>query len=284
MARRATRQHTYLSVKDEFALDRLTDSEKKDIWTSIGFIFADGSVTDTSVAIVVTEGDSYYLSQYILPSLLDKTIPNNIGPRLITAQSVNHATSFSGSRAVARLHIEDSMFASFIQSIGMPPNKTSQGHDIGPDVRQLDDPYFFCFLNGLFDGDGCITHGSTEGFSLHLDFDLHSQAICHSLADEILRRTGIKMVVHSHETNAGKRHFKLSASTTPRALALLAHMYAHSNFQLQRKVRRADELMLQLQSKVVYYRSLAVSFDMLAKGSRAAPDNDLSFSGSGLRA
>lgn len=263
--RRTTRQHGYLSLKDELLSNRLDSNRKSNIWTSIGFIFADGAVTDGSVQIVITEDDSIYLSNNVLPSLLDERIINNVGPKLISAHSNSHPTSFSGSKPVSRLHIEDSVFASFIQSLGMPPNKTTQGLDIGELIRELPDRYFYCFLCGLFDGDGSISHGPIKQFALHLDFDLHSEAICQTLKKEIEQRSSIPMRVTSHPTDAGKQHFKLSATTTPRALSLIACMYYYSGFQLSRKVTRADELTLQLQRAVPSYTNMPIRLSMLAK-------------------
>jgi hypothetical protein len=264
--RRVDRQHCYLSLKDELVLSELDDLRKADIWTAIGFIFADGAVTKNSLQLVITEDDGYYLAEHVLPTLLDERFSDNAGPVLITAHSINHDTSFSGSNPVARLHIEDSLMASFVQELGMPANKTAKGLDIGPRIRDLDNRYFYCFLCGLFDGDGSITHGTPDQFSLHLDFDLHSEAICESLKHEIERRSNIPMRVNSHNTKAGKRHYKLSASTTPRALSLLAHMYWHSNFQLRRKVARADELVCELKRTVQSYKNMEISFATLADG------------------
>jgi hypothetical protein len=270
--RRVNRQHTYLNLKDELLLGRLSEDRIADIWTAIGFIFADGSVTDQHLQIVITEDDGYYLSDFILKAFLDERVSGNPGPALIRAHSQQHETSFPGSKPVARLGIEDTLMASFIQELGMPANKTVKGLDIGRQIRALSDRLFYCFLCGLFDGDGSITHHESAGtVGVHLDFDLHSEAICQSLKEEIERRSGIPMRVYSQRTPQGKPHFKLTASTTPRALSLLACMYYHATFQLHRKVAHALKLIQRLEASTPAYANTHALFSALISKA-ATPD------------
>ena len=97
---------------------------------------------------------------------------------------------------------------------------------------------------------------SGQNGSLHVDFDLHGKEFCEEMAEEIEKRSDIKISVYSQKTDSGIDHYKMSASTSPRALALLALMFHYAPFQLDRKVDAADKLFLRLIASVRSYHDV----------------------------
>lgn len=205
---------------------------------------------------MITKSDSYYLSEYCIPALLDNSFKNNYGPELIEAHSNKHNSSFDGSKPVARAHLEDSYLAAFLTELGIPSNKSSESINLSEKVLSLPDHYFFCFMAGLFAGDGCITRQKKE--HLHLDFDLHCEKFCDDLARQIESRIGVPMKVYSHSTKKGKQHFKLTASTNWRALSLLFAMYYYAPFHLKRKTKKADDYIDELTQAIPSYSFLKI--------------------------
>lgn len=241
--RRIEKKHYYLNLKDYLILEQDTEKLSR-IWTAIGFAFADGCAQKRSVQLVITKNDGYYLSEHCIPSFLDETVENNHGPELIDAHSNNHLTSFEGSKPVVRAHLDDSLLAAFLNELGMPSNKIENEIKLSEKILSLPDKYFFCFLAGLFAGDGCFTRQNIK--HLHLDFDLHCEQFCKDLAFQIESRIKVPMSVDSHKTNSGRQHFKLSASTTWRALSLFLSMLFYAPYHLTRKTIKADDYLNEL--------------------------------------
>ncbi|MBW3781786.1 hypothetical protein GL270_11080 [Aeromonas veronii] len=254
-ARRENRKHSYINLKDYLLLCN-DENKLARIWTTIGFSFADGSINNTSVQLVITKSDSYYLSEHCIPTLLDESVENNLGPELISAHSNNHETSFNGSKPVSRAHIEDSHLAAFLSELGMPSNKITEQVVLSDKITSLPDRYFFCFLSGLFAGDGCITR-QKKGH-LHLDFDLHRKEFCDELAKQIEERTDIPMRASSHLTKCKKQHYKLVASTNWRAISLLLLMYYYSPFHLIRKTIQGDKYIDEMVQAIPAYSFLKI--------------------------
>lgn len=252
-ARRTLKKHQYKNLKDFLMASE--DSELLSrIWTTIGFIFADGSVRCGSTALVITGKDEYYISKFCLPALLESGVERNSGPAVIPAHSDNHESSYAGSRPVSRLHLECSKLASFLNELGMPSNKIENEIILSDRILSLPDEYFFAFLSGLFAGDGCITAAAES--TVHIDFDLHCEKFCNSLKEQIESRLDIPMYVSSQDTKKGRRHFKLSATTSWRALSLFYAMYFHAPFTLKRKTKMAEKRINDLVTRYPQYEAL----------------------------
>jgi len=248
--RRSERKHHYLNLKDFLIIGGNGDKVSK-IWTAIGFAFADGCAQKRSLQLVITKSDGYYLSEHCIPSFLDEDIEGNDGPKLIEAHSNNHNTSFPGSKPVVRAHLDDSQLTAFLSELGMPSNKTKSSINLSEKILELPDKYFFCFLAGLFAGDGTLTRQKKE--HLHLDFDLHSENFCKTLAVQIESRIDVPMKVYSHLTKKGLQHFKLSATTSWRALSVLLPILFYAPYHLKRKTEVADLYLSDLIDSVPSY-------------------------------
>ncbi|HBK5925002.1 TPA: hypothetical protein LMR64_002659 [Vibrio alginolyticus] len=265
--RRKERLHQYLNLKDCILLSS-DEASLSRIWTTIGFTFADGSINDGSTALVITQTDGYYLSDYCITSLLDHSIEGNVGPELIMAHSDHNDTAYENSKPVARAHLEDSHLAAFLSELGIPENKERDVIHLSDKILSLPDKYFFSYLAGLFAGDGCITRGLTRGqiSRLHLDFDLHCEHFCNDVKAQIESRLGIPMAIYSHKTKNNKEHFKVSATTTWRALSLLFVMYYYAPFHLERKTRKGDQLIREIIDNMPSYSMLTLTLSGLESG------------------
>jgi hypothetical protein len=267
--RRREKKHCYLNLKDYLILNK-TGKKISRIWTAIGFSFADGCVQKRSVQLVITKSDGHYLSEFCIPSFLDESIVGNSGPELIEAHSDNHETSFDGSKPVFRGHLDDSHLAAFLSEIGMPSNKIENSINLSEQILTLPDKYFFCFLAGLFAGDGCFTRQKKE--HLHLSFDIHCENFCKTLATQIESRSGVPMSVYSHLTKKGVLHFKLSATTSWRALSLMLLMLFYAPYHLKRKTDRADLYLSELIHSVPSFSFFKFTLDDFEKGKCSESD------------
>ena len=248
--RSSEKKHRYLNLKDFLMIEGSGEKVSR-VWTAIGFAFADGSAQKSSLQLVITKSDAYYLSEYCTPAFLDENIEGNYGPELIEAHSNNHKTSFSGSKPVVRAHLDDSHLSAFLSELGMPSNKIENSIKLSEKILELPDKYFFCFLAGLFAGDGSFTRQKKE--HLHLNFDLHCENFCKILADQIESRIDVPMKVYSHLTKNGLQHFKLTATTSWRALSVLLPMLFYAPFHLKRKTEVADLYLSDLINSVPSY-------------------------------
>ncbi|EOA8958392.1 MULTISPECIES: LAGLIDADG family homing endonuclease [Vibrio] len=261
--RRKDRLHQYLNLKDYILLSS-DEASLSRIWTTIGFTFADGSISDGSTVLVITQTDGFYLSDYCIPSLLNHSIEGNVGPKLIIAHSDHNDTAYENSKPVARAHLEDSYLAAFLSELGIPENKEQDVIQLSDKILSLPDKYFFSYLAGLFAGDGCITRGGKG--RLHLSFDLHCEQFCNDVKTQIKSRLGIPMKVYSHKTKNNKEHFKVSATTTWRALSLLFVMYYYAPFHLERKTQKGDQLIREVIDNVPSYSMLTLTLSGLESG------------------
>jgi len=261
--RRSEKKHHYLNLKDYLILGN-SEHKTSRIWTAIGFSFADGCAQERSVQLVITKNDGYYLSDLCIPSFLDESIVGNTGPELIEAHSNNHETSFDGSKPVVRGHLDDSHLTAFLSELGMPSNKIENSINLSEQILVLPDKYFFCFLAGLFAGDGCFTRQKKD--HLHLDFDLHCEVFCKTLASQIESRIGVPMKVNSHQTKKGLQHFRLSATTSWRALSVLLLMLFYAPYHLKRKTEVAQLYLNDLVNSVPSFSFFKLKLDDFDKG------------------
>jgi hypothetical protein len=113
------------------------------------------------------------------------------------------STTYSGwkrSRAF-RVQVGDVLFYNFLNSIGLTPNKSKT---IGPLV--IPDDYFFDFLRGLFDGDGC-TYSYWDkrwksSFMLYLAFSSASLCFVLWLQVQIMNKIGVQGHIAKSQKNS----------------------------------------------------------------------------------
>lgn len=247
------KQHYYISPKDIINEDK-DEHFIKAIWTVIGIIFADGCVYRTSIHLTLTESDGYYLRDYVVPKIMDDSVKGNVPLSMIKQVSRNHLKSYPHSKPIYKLVIEDRMFASYLNELGMQHNKIENPVILNSKILDLPDKYFFCFVAGLFDGDGCITRGSI--YQAHIDLALDGQTFCNQLKEQVLLRTGIRLKEYCYAKPNGRLTCKLQSSTNWDAFAFAGYILFFAPFHLKRKVRQADRLFKEVVTNSTKYRRL----------------------------
>lgn len=120
----------------------------------IGFYLADGSLSkDGRISISVTEKDQYILELY----------KKYISPHYkitLTKEHKNRQTGYV-SKPMANLRIKSAKIANTLTKYNIG-NKKTYNNDI--DLSFIPEKYFFHFLRGYFDGDGCVcvTNGTRK--------------------------------------------------------------------------------------------------------------------------
>lgn len=237
--RQYKKQHYYISPKDIIAENK-DENLIKALWTVIGVIFADGCVYRTSTHLTLTESDGYYLRDYVVPTIMDSHIPGNMPLKIITQVSNTYPNSYPHSRPINKLVIEDRLFASFLNELGMEHNKIENPVVLSPKILELPDKYFFCFLSGLFDGDGCITKGSA--YQAHIDFALDGETFCHQIHKQVKNRVAVRLKEYCYRKSNGRITCKLQTNTNWEAFGLVAIMLFYAPFHLKRKVKKIQSL------------------------------------------
>lgn len=121
----------------------------------LGFITADGSIHKKRpyITIELNEKDRYLL----------EFIKNEICPRqnILEYKRFDKRTNKTYSSIKIAIYSEE--IKKDLEKLGIKPNKTSMGLFIN--VEKIPEKYFYDFIRGLFDGDGCISlKESQSGF------------------------------------------------------------------------------------------------------------------------
>ena len=133
----------------------------------------------------------------------------------------------------------DVLFYAFLLEIGLMPNKSKVIGSI-----KIPNEYFFDFLRGVFDGDGC-THSYYDprwksSFMFYTIFASGSIVYIHWLQEEIFVRLGIK----GHITKALKNSAYQLKYAKKDSLLLLRAMYQNTILQsLSRKHLKIEEML-----------------------------------------
>ncbi|SNB59294.1 hypothetical protein SAMN04487880_3540 [Marinobacter sp. es.042] len=114
-----------------------------------GLIWADGSASSVGqITVALSDKDRNYLR-----AVSDSLTMDSKGPSLVR---VGHSTGRHGG-PVSSISIARKSFYSHLVRLGLPKNKHRIGHGFPERVRP-DDPLFWHFLRGFFEGDGGFTH------------------------------------------------------------------------------------------------------------------------------
>jgi hypothetical protein len=116
------------------------DSNKKAYY--LGLLYADGCNTGKNISISLSCKDAYILES-LAKDVFITDRPLYIG--LLHDKNINHSNT--SSLVITNIHISEKLSA-----IGMVENKSL----ILEYPKNLDDIYFWHFLRGYFDGDGCV--------------------------------------------------------------------------------------------------------------------------------
>lgn len=184
---------------------------------AIGLLASDGCLAKSSSLIDLTSNDKEQLTNYL------KCLKINA--------KISKKKSGSG-RFGLRVQFKNRVFHSFLLKIGLTPAKSKT---LGP--LNIPDKYFFDFLRGVFDGDGC-TYSYWDkrwksSFMYYVCFSSASPSFLDWLQNSILRLSGVK----GHITTAGEmgKYFQLKYAKIE-GLQVLRKMYHSKNIvYLKRK-------------------------------------------------
>lgn len=146
-------------------------------------------------------------------------------------------TKKSGSGAVAyRLQFGDLKLYKFFEKIGLTPNKSLT---IG--AVKIPDKYFFDFVRGLFDGDGCI-YGYCDSrwensYMFYVGFTSGSLVFLEWLQKVICNHLAIKGFI-----TQGTRGFQLRYAKRESIILWNAMYYSENVLCLSRKFTKAQKI------------------------------------------
>lgn len=191
---------------------------------AIGLLVSDGCLSSSGRHIILTSTDKDQLQNYMRALDIDVHIGR---------VENQHGTAM-------RVQFGDVLFYQFLMSIGLMPNKSKV---IG--MIDIPDAYFFDFLRGSFDGDGC-TYSYWDkrwrsSFMFYTTFVSASRAHVDWLQKEIENHLGL----HGHMTHGGPSgvlHQLKYAKTE--SLRLLRRMYQRKDaIYLLRKRLKIDKML-----------------------------------------
>ena len=187
------------------------DTENKAYW--LGFILADGHVSELSITIGLDQKDKHHLL------------------KLVDALEYNKVPKITESKTINILTISSHKMSTSLRKLGLLKNKTFSL----PQINISSDLYFH-FLRGYFDGDGCITSiGRTHK---NLSFGLTSgdlnflKCISDQLIEQLNIRSG-KFRKYKNKEAFDVRYFKKEEVEK-----ILYSIYDNATVYLERKYSR----------------------------------------------
>jgi hypothetical protein len=174
---------------------------------AIGLIATDGCLSKDGRHIDLTSKDEEQLVNF----MKCLGISQNIG----TKQRINRVNYF-------RVQIGDVLFYNFLLSIGFTPAKSLTLGEI-----QIPEKYFFDFLRGVFDGDGCsysyFDKRWKSSYMFYLNFASSSKKFIDWIQYSNYKRLGIKGCVTISKIK--NPHYQLKYAKSD-SLAFIYEMYA----------------------------------------------------------
>ncbi|MBI5457570.1 hypothetical protein HY971_02485 [Candidatus Kaiserbacteria bacterium] len=192
---------------------------------AIGLLATDGCLASKSTLIDLTSTDREQLENF---------------NRCVDVDFRITAKKSSTTKKALRIQFRSVLFYNFLLSVGLTPSKSKT---LGP--IKVPDKYFFHFLRGVFDGDGC-THSYWDprwksSFMFYLIFASASSTFLNWLRKSIELRTG----AHGHVTGPVKKNACMQLKYAKReSLQILRKMYAGpSPVYLSRKRLKIQQML-----------------------------------------
>lgn len=166
------------------------DSEEKAYW--LGFIYADGYICNYELGIKLKSTDDYLLSQ----------LAKNLGDYHKVTYRDNHKIfngyEYDTHSCLIRIYALD--IVEDLKKIGIVPNKTNSK------IYPRCDEYFFSFLKGFLDGDGCIYRNKNKN-SLCVSFTNANADFLEYLNNTISQKINIKGRIYKENEKKYKLMF-----------------------------------------------------------------------------
>jgi hypothetical protein len=184
---------------------------KEVVWSSklayaVGLITTDGCLSKNGRHIDLTSQDREQLKNFMY--CIDKNVPISWKPA-------------GYGRRATRVQFSDVVLYGFLVSIGLTPRKT---HTVG--ILQIPDEYFFDFLRGHHDGDGCFYSYFDprwrSSFMFYLNFVSASRPHIDWIRDTLERLVGVR----GHVTTSKNSCVAQLKYAKREAFIVLQRMYA----------------------------------------------------------
>jgi intein-encoded DNA endonuclease-like protein len=176
---------------------------------AIGLLATDGCLVKHSTLIDLTSNDREQLLNF------NKCIGINL--------KIGFKNSGSNHKSL-RVQIKNRKFYDFLLSINLTPAKSKTISEV-----KIPDKYFFDFLRGCFDGDGCFysywDKRWRSSFMFYTEFASASPKFILWLQDKVFKKIGIR----GHVTNDRKGSTQQLKYAKSDSIKLLEHMYHSSN-------------------------------------------------------
>lgn len=190
---------------------------------AIGLLVSDGCLSSSGRHIIFTSSDRDQLENYL----------RALDIRVHIGRVVN-----KGKRAL-RVQFGDILFYKFLESIGLMPNKSKVIGKIA-----VPDEYFFDFLRGSFDGDGCTysywDRRWRSSYMFYTTFVSASRPHIDWLQSTVHRLQGLR----GHITGNGTRTLHQLKYAKGESLVLLRKLYRRKKcIYLRRKRLKIDKML-----------------------------------------
>jgi hypothetical protein len=193
---------------------------------AIGLIATDGCLSGDGLLVDLTSKDKEQLENYLLC--------------LNTKLKIGKKYNGIGGEAF-RVQFKNRIFYDFLLSIGLTQRKS-----LTMGKLNIPEKYFFNFLRGCFDGDGC-TYSYWDprwrsSYMFYISFASGSKKFVSWLQDEIYKRLKIKNHMSIHKKKEGKNPYYQLKYSKYSAIKLIKEMYKGKNkICLKRKRLKINE-------------------------------------------
>ena len=187
------------------------DNEEKAYW--LGLLYADGNVSDSrnSIELSLKEEDYNHIVKF----------KNFLGAENKIRKKIKN---MNGKQYIAYgIGISDAKIKNDLINLGCCPRKTKI--ITFPTKNQVPDEFIRHFVRGYFDGDGCISHGSTSKVTAEI-----------LGTEEFLTGYSNWTGLHKNKINSFKHsNIRRVIYSGPYAMIILNKMYKNSSIYLDRK-------------------------------------------------
>lgn len=203
-----------------------------DLAYAVGLIASDGCLSSSGRHIDLTSKDEEQLLNFM----------QCIGREV----RISLKKSSYGDEGIKRIQFSDITLYKFLLSIGLTPKKSLT---IG--ALDVPDPFFFDFLRGSFDGDGCfysyLDPRWKNSFMFYLNFISGSERHTAWLQESIERLSGVR----GHQVCSGREGHKIYSLRYAKAdsIKILNRMYPHGEVVCLSRKRLKIEKALRIVGK-----------------------------------
>jgi len=199
-----------------------------------------------AIGLLVTDGNVSKDGRHIIFVSKDIQQINNFNKCLGIKPKLGRAISGYDGKSAHRVQFGNVIFYNFLLSIGIMPAKSKIISEI-----LLPDKYFFDFLRGCFDGDGCFysywDKRWRSSFMFYIEFVSASKKHIDWLRSEVLKKLGISGHVTKGKTSSV---YQLKFAKAE-SLKLLAKLYYNPQVVcLSRKRKKIEEALAVVDKKL----------------------------------